>query len=186
MRCISLCRLGLALGAFLGLATAFDAHNAFAQQVPYKASGTDAQYSPFTGYYEGTGTGTHVGKHSFFGSVDLPLVPLPLPEDEPDVFFRAAFTGSQIIVAANGDILAGDFDGEVKLRFFNPLVPEEFATGRWEADLDIDPDSSTGRFAKASGTLTLVADNPPFNPFIDPVYPFDWTVKGKFDLGKRK
>ena len=177
---------GIGVGLIVGLAVVLTAsQGAVAQLVPFKASGAGAEYDPATGAYEGPGTGTHLGKCLFIGTVDLAkLTPLPLPDDDPAVFFRAAFCGFHSYVAANGDVLAGDFTGEVSLSVFDLTDPDKFATGRWDASFVVDQASSTGRFANASGEVDLVAINPPFDPTAD-VYPFYWVADGELDLGKK-
>ena len=55
--------------------------------------------------------------------------------------------GTMTFTAANGDVLAADFEGSSVLVELGLVLITEHAT--------IDPDSSTGRFAGASGSFTL-------------------------------
>lgn len=147
---------------------------AAAQSVPYKASGTDADYAPGTGDYMGAGNGTHVGKHVIAGNV----VPVGVFFPEPGVFFDGTFTGTQTVIAANGDTIDMELSGDVTLVFNE----DGLAEGAWFPEFTIT--GGTGRFANASGVLSGVAINPPFNPAAA-VWPFDWDISGKINLGRK-
>ena len=115
--------------------------------------------------------------------MDVPLLPTifePAPSTPGEVFFRAPFGGSQTITIedGSGDILAGDFTGEVELKLNELGIP----VGEWSGKLAIDPLSSTGRFAGAAGTLEIAAVNPPFDPTALE-FPFDWTISGDIVFG---
>lgn len=161
----------------------------FAQSVPFKASGKNAQYYPFgvpdqqsPGDYVGTGKGTHLGKHAIIGNVQANGAFAAGPLEVGDVFFSGPFEGSQIAVAANGDELASDLSGDVVLTVcsLEPFMVE----GIWFPEFTIDTANSTGRFRNASGSFSGVAINPPFSPF-SPTWPFDWTMEGVIDLGRK-
>ena len=153
-----------------------------AQSVPFEASGADAGFDPGIpgeglGHYKGQGTGTHLGKHQITG--DLTYVGDFFPT--PDVFFSGTFEGTQTTTAANGDTLELDVIGTVVLDFD---ATTGLASGTWLPNFTIT--NGTGRFANATGSSTGVAVNPPFDPFTDPIWPFDWSMTGEIDLGKKK
>ncbi len=150
------------------------AQEANAQAVPYKASGTDAEYYPGSGDYEGVGNGTHVGKHTIAGNVNPDGVFFP----EPGVFFAGTFTGTQTVTAANGDTIAMDLSGDVILVFNDDGLVE----GTWFPEFTIT--GGTGRLANASRTLFGTAVNPPFNP-ASQAWGFYWDISGTIDLGRK-
>ena len=163
--------------------------SAFAQGVPFKASGENAKYYPFgipeeqnPGDYVGTGKGTHLGRHAIIGNVLADGVFATGPLEVGDVFFSGPFEGSQLAIAANGDVLASNLSGDVTLTVYSldPFLVE----GIWFPEFTVDTVNSTGRFANASGAFSGVAINPPFDPSA-PVWPFDWTMEGVIDLGKK-
>ena len=136
--------------------------NASAQNVPWFASGTNAEYTPATGDYAMEGIGLHTGRQSIQGNV----VPVGVFFPSPGVFFEGTFAGSQTVTAANGDTIEMDLSGDVLL-----LWDGSSAYGDWYPNFTIT--GGTGRFANASGNLTGVATNPPFDPFTDLTWPFD-------------
>lgn len=150
--------------------------NADAQVVPFKGSGMDSTYSPVTGDFSGFGKSTHMGRTYTFGNVQPDGAFFP----EPGVFFAGTFTGVQVLIAANGDSLAFDIDGEVVLEF-DPDTG--LVVGTWTSTTTIT--GGTGRFANASGSAEVVATNPPFDP-IAAEWLFDYSFNGKINLGKRK
>jgi hypothetical protein len=145
-----------------------------AQSVPYKSSGQDAQYTPGDGDYCGVGKGTHMGKHVIDGNVQADGEFFPAP----GIFFAGTFEGTQTAIAANGDELTSSLQGEVVLTF----TEEGLVTGLWFPEFTIT--GGTGRFANASGELTGVAINPPFDPFTTDTRPFDWFIDGTINLGR--
>lgn len=143
-----------------------------AQTVPYKTKGTGI-YSPVTGDYSGSGTGTHMGAHTFFGNIAIS------PTANPFVFdFHS--TVDQTTIAANGDILFFSVSGQVE------LVPLDstFTTfsAIWTGDFVVT--GGTGRFAgakPASQPLAVIAINDPFT-FADPQWSFSWTLTGQIKV----
>jgi hypothetical protein len=173
-----------AFAIFITLAALLLPHSAHAQEVPMKASGTNAQYFPFgdgnqnaPGDYGGFGKGTHLGKHLVAGNVTADGTIFPAP----NIFFAGTFFGSQSLFAANGDRLDIELlEGDVLLDFD---VETDLASGTWSTIGVIT--GGTGRFDKASGVVDIVAINPPFDPFSTIAWPFDWFIDGTIDLGKK-
>ncbi len=147
-----------------------------AEVVPFKASGTNAEYNSLTGDYSRMGRGTHLGCHSITGQVIPDGVFFP----SPDIFLSGTFAGTQTATAGNGDTIEMSICGDVVL----PFDPQSgMATGLWFPVFAIT--GGTGRFVNASGTLEGVVINPPFNPFGPPIWKFDWSIDGEFDYGRR-
>jgi hypothetical protein len=92
-----------------------------AQEVPFKGSGSNAQYFPAgdgdqnaPGDYGGIGNATHLGKHLVAGNVTAVGDIFP----EPNIFFEGTFSGSQSQFAPNGDRLDVELlEGDVLLEF---------------------------------------------------------------------
>ena len=149
-----------------------------AQVVPYKASGTHAQYNPLSGEYSGDGKGLHLGKHNITGQV-FPVPSVYNPTAGPgEVFFAGTFTGFQTATAANGDTLNSTLSGSVTLT----VGDDGLVSGIWTPEFEF-MGSASGRFRNATGTLPGVAINPPFDR-TSATWPFDWFVDGEFDMGK--
>ena len=153
-------------------------------------SGASATYDPFTGVYSGPPGTSNLGPISIAGTViNLPLSPTIIVNNPTpgQIWFQAPFEGEQTLTHhATGDILAGDLAGVVELELisgdpldpaFNPL-PGSSSQGVWAAQFFIDPTTSTGQFAGATGALDVTAFNPPFDWTVAP-YVFDWTVDGE-------
>jgi hypothetical protein len=152
-----------------------------AQLAALNMSGKKAQYDPANFTYEGGGTGTHVGRHHVGGKIEIVSVDPP----RPGVFFSGEFAGDglQSHVAANKkDVL---YVKIVKGRVELLLNEQGLVFGTWTASAEIQ--GGKGRFADASGDEVVVkAINPPFDPAKVETWPFDWFVKGRIDLGKRR
>jgi hypothetical protein len=148
------------------------ARESLAQVVPYKTKGTGV-YFPATGEYSGSGTGTHMGKHTFIGFVSVS------PTADPLVYnFESTFP--QITIAANGDTILFDVTGQVQ---FIPL-DSTFTTfsAIWTAAFTVV--GGTGRFANvapAAQPLTGIAINNPFT-FAESEWTFSWTLDGSIAL----
>ena len=157
-----------ALAAF-GLQT-----TSLAQTVPYSASGANAIFEPGNGDYFGFGNGLHLGRHSIDGNV------IPVGEffPEPGVFFRGTFSGTQVVTAADGSTLTMTLNGDVELVFNDQGAAE----GMWFPNFEVIDGS--GRFEGATGSMSGVAINPPFDPNAAE-WPFDWYIDGTLDLNKR-
>lgn len=153
---------------------AVTAPHANAQDVPIKGSGENSSFDPTTGDFYATGVMSHLGKMTGIGNVvpDGDFFP------EPGVFFAGTFAGSQVFIAADESVLEADLQGEVLLVF----TEDGLVTGTWSAHWSIT--GGTKRFAGASGAMTGAAINPPFNPFADPLWAFDWFAEGTIDLAK--
>ena len=154
-----------------------------AQTVPYKASGTNAQFNPYAGpgmgVYTGTGQGTHLGKHKIDGDIYYAEdFVLNFAAGPGEVFASGNFTGRQTVTAANGDKLNSTITGSVELTVGDDLL----VSGTWYPTFELE--GGTGRFSNSSGTVGGAAINPPFGRF-DPIWPFDWFVDGKFNLGQK-
>lgn len=163
--------------------------NSYGQIVPYKASGTNAGYSPGTGDYDGQGTGTNVGKHDNAGNVVLSDLVEVL--DDGCLVFNF-FIAEHRVTAANGDGFSLSAEGQVALC---PIDPDDESTryfAVWGGDFHVTENSGTGRFKNvgpANDPLTLLAVNDPFDfPVIDPeaIWTFSWEFNGKIDLGRRR
>ncbi len=153
------------------------AQDGIGQTVPYFALGRNAQFDPISGDYAGEGRGLHLGRHEIRGNV------LPDGEffPEPDIFFEGTFTGTQTVIAANGDTIEMEMYGDVLLEYD---AKTNTAFGTWYPNFEI-VEGGTGRFANASGFLSGEAVNPPFE--IDAAtWPFDWFIEGEIDLGKKR
>ena len=84
--------------------------------------------------------------------------------------------------AANGDELYMEFSGSVVLEYVDGSEEKE-AFGEWTAKGRIT--GGTGRFANATGEdILIVAVNPPFD-VSQSAWPFDWSIDGEIDLGKK-
>jgi hypothetical protein len=148
------------------------ARGSLAQTVPYKTSGTGV-YSPSTGDYSGSGVGTFLGKHTFFGNVAI------TPTGNPLVFdFQG--TVPQETIAANGDMIFFSLSGQVELIPLNSTFTTFSAI--WTGEFVVD--GGTGRFANsrpAAQPLAVIAINDPFT-FADPVWTFSWELDGSTEL----
>jgi hypothetical protein len=143
-----------------------------AQEVPYKTKGTGV-YSPATGDFSGTGTGTHMGKHSFFGNVMTSKTADPL-------VFNFSLTAPQQTVAANGDVLYFSGSGQVQLYPLDSTFTT--FTAIWSGQYEVV--GGTGRFANVAPggqPLQVTATNDPF-ALSDPEWTFSWTVEGEILL----
>ena len=145
-----------------------------AKDVPLKGSGRNSSFDPATGDFYATGVMSHLGKMTGIGNV----VPVGDFIPEPGVFFAGTFAGSQVFIAADGSVLEADLQGEVLLVF----TEEGLVTGTWSVSWDIT--GGTGRFFGATASTTGAAINPPFNPFTDPIWAFDWFTEGTINLAK--
>lgn len=67
---------------------------------------------------------------------------------------------------------------------FSESEDDGMVSGIWYPTFEL-MGSDSGRFKNATGTVPGVAINPPFDRF-DPIWPFDWSINGKFDMGKKK
>lgn len=147
---------------------------AVGQVVPYKTTGVGV-YQPVNGNYGGSGTGTHVGNHTFVGNV------LTSPTSHPLVFdFEILTSNPQVTIAANGDRVFYSGSGQVQLI---PLEPTfTFFSAVWSGTFVVE--GGTGRFATmAPGPqpLNVVAINQPFT-FADPQWAFTWQLNGFVQL----
>ena len=163
--------------------------------VPLKGAGSDALFYPMgvdangdgdfddkdditPGYYAGFGKATHLGKTFIEGAV----TEISSNPSEPGEFINADFSGVQTLRAANGDELYMEFSGSVVLEYVDGSEEKE-AFGEWTAKGRIT--GGTGRFANATGEdILIVAVNPPFD-VSQPAWPFDWSIDGEIDLGKK-
>jgi hypothetical protein len=139
-----------------------------AGEVPYKTKGTGT-YTPANGDFSGSGTGTHMGNHTFSGNV------ITMPTTDPLVY-NFSLTSPQQTVAANGDTLYFSGTGQVQ------LIPLDSTfttfTAVWTAQYVVV--GGTGRFANAGPgdqPLQAIATNNPFT-FSDPEWTFSWTIDG--------
>ena len=143
-----------------------------AHTVPYKAKGTGI-YSPVTGNYSGSGDGTPLDEHTFFGNIKISPTANPLVFD-----FHS--TVDQTTIAEDGDEIFFSVSGQVE------LVPLDstFTTfsAIWTGHFVVT--GGTGRFAgakPASQPLEVIAINDPFT-FADPQWTFSWELAGKIQL----
>jgi hypothetical protein len=158
-----------------------------AQTVPDEASGM-GYYRLLTllgGIYGGGGTGTHLGAQTFLGNVTLTPIVVDPTTDPPTVNplkfdFSILPTDPQETVAANGGKIYFSGAGEVD------LIPqhETFTvfSAVWLGHFKVE--GGTGRFVNAGPgpqPLDVIAINDPFT-FADPVWSFDWELKGKLRL----
>lgn len=167
--------LMLAIGVIASQCT--DAH---AQDVDYAAIGFDAAFTPdfttFTGDYEGDGIGNLLGAQTIEGTIAF----TGIQDFANGIFFEGVFSGTQTVTAANGDTLEMTLSGTVLLTFTDATFTA--VEGEWYPSFKIT--GGSGRFKNAAGCLEGVAINPPFNP-TSQVWPFDWSIEGEIDLGKR-
>jgi len=161
-----------AMLALTVLFLATTASKSLAQSVAYETHGTGV-YSPVTGNYGGSGVGTHLGEHNFFGNVAVS------PTDHPLVF-NFYSTAPQETIGSNGDKLFFSTSGQVT------LIPLDATFTTWSAIWtgDFVVEGGTGRFANAmpaAQPLRVVAINDPFT-FLDPEWSFSWEVSGRIVL----
>jgi hypothetical protein len=143
-----------------------------AQSVAYKTHGTGV-YSPITGAYSGSGEGTHLGAHTFFGNVATS------PTDNPLVF-NFFSTAPQETIGANGDKLYFTSSGQVTLIPLDATFTTFSAI--WTGDFVLV--GGTGRFANAGPAaqpLRVIAINDPFS-LSDPEWSFTWELSGRIVL----
>lgn len=150
---------------------------AAAQVVPFRASGSNSIYDPFTATTTASGKATHMGKITASGFA------VPTPTANPLVLEWTA-VGFQF-TAANGDQLFFDGSGVVNLI---PQGGNQF-TAVWTAEFNVS--GGTGRFANATSTsepLQVLAINDPFvfPPNPGDIWTYDWSMTGQIDLGKRR
>ena len=151
---------------------------ASSQIVPYKAFG-QGFYEPSDGDYGGSGNATHLGKHLFTGNVMVSEEPVD-PENPLLFSFEITAEDPQVTVAADGSELCFSGNGLVQLIPLNETFTEFGAI--WFGEFHVE--GGTGRFAHAGPgpePLSVTAINDPFT-FLDPVWTFDWTLKGKISL----
>ena len=168
-------RLVVLVVAFVAIAAM--SQTTSAQTVPYKASGSNAEFSAITGDYGGSGKATHLGKHVFFGGQIAVTQTGALT-------FDWEFTLPQETIAADGSKLYFDGVGTVELI---PLDNLGNFTAEWTGEFHVL--GGTRRFANAgpaAAPLQVIAVNDPFNFFTDPVWTFSWELTGEIDLGRRK
>ena len=151
-------------------------NQAGSETLPVEGFGSGATYDQSNGEYGGPAGTSNLGPISIAGVVnDISII--EDPDAPPEVFFQANFGGEQMITDDNGDAMAGIFSGIVVFQ----INEDGLTTGVWEALFEVNPLTSTGRYAGATGTLEIVAVNPPgFNP-AGPTLPFDWTVSGELN-----
>lgn len=133
--------------------------------------GSSNWYSNPLGCEAGATTITEAsGRTTGMGSVDLHMAHCP----QSDV----TFAGDFVLVAANGDELHGTYAGT------GDLTPEA-PVGSWFHGTGVmlfDPDTSTGRFAGATGQATIVMAML-FEGYEDPEWPGYWAWFGHLELG---
>src|SRR5262245_48375203 len=142
------------------------------QTVAYKTSGTGI-YAPLTGDYSGSGIGTHLGAHTFFGNIETSPTANPLVFD-----FNS--TVDQETTAANGDKVFFSFSGQVTLIPLDATFTTFSAV--WSGEFVVQ--GGTGRFANAKPAaepLKVVAINDPFT-FADAEWSFAWELSGEIKL----
>ena len=164
-------RLTILTTAVVLVTLSANARESFAQVVRYKASGTDASYSPLTGYYSGAGRATHLGKVTVFGYVTTSPTANPL-------VYTFESNGPTTTVNAHGDSILFTVSGTVELSTVDGVT----FTAIWSGEFVVV--GGTGRFANVGPgpePLQVVAINEPFT-FADPEWTFSWTVDGSITL----
>ncbi len=164
-------RLTILTTAVLLVTLSSGARESFAQVVPYKARGTEASYSPLTGYYSGTGQATHLGNVTVFGYVTTSRTTDPL-------VYTFQSSGPTTTVAANGDTILFTVSGTVQFFTLDGIT----FTAIWSGEFVVV--GGTGRFANVGPgpePLQVVAINDPFT-LTDPEWTFSWTLDGSITL----
>lgn len=145
-----------------------------AQVVPFHAEGKNAEYSPISGTYSGSGVGVRLGTCKVEGFA------IPTPTSNPLVL---DWTGGGPVTAANGDQIFLTGGGQVQLV---PLGGTIFSAV-WSGNFNVV--GGTGRFASAGpGTapISVTAVNSPFDILNDPVWNFSWSLDGDINLGRKR
>ncbi len=161
-----------ALMALALLTLSVAARESVAETVPYHAIGIGA-YSPINGDYSGSGIGTPIGAHTFYGNVAV------WPTSNPLVF-QFASTVDQETVDCNGDTITFSSSGQVQLIPLNKT--NTIFSAIWTGQFVVT--GGTGRFANAQPAakpLSVIAINDPFM-LTDPVWNFFWTLDGSIRL----
>ena len=169
--------LAFALVAALGFVLNQTSH---AQIVPFRASGSEALYSPDTAITTATGKATHMGKINGSG------VAFPTANLGNGLYEWTALDYE--ITAANGDQIF--FHGGGLLQFI-PLGGNMFYAV-WSGEFYVD--GGTGRFSNvgpASEPIAVVAINDPFeldangDPIPGDTWTYSWSLDGKINKGNK-
>ncbi|MFT5302982.1 MAG: hypothetical protein ACI814_003799 [Mariniblastus sp.] len=153
----------------------------YAQVVPFKASGDNAQYFPEDEVTTAVGKATHMGKVTASG--------IAFPDGDPIGPGKFEWMALDYeMTAANGDQICFHGGGELQ---FIPLGGNMFSAV-WSGKFYID--GGTGRFANVSDDgvpLDVIAINDPFeldesgDPLPDDVWTYSWELNGDINLGKK-
>lgn len=119
-----------------------------------------AEFFRVTTFASVTGTASHMGR------VHLEFAHCPHPETGP-------VAGQLGIVAANGDVLYGEYHGLPDESIIVTFLPEMTEARPFCGLLNDVPCESTGRFAEASGTTILEFGAEPSDEE-DPFQPWSW------------
>lgn len=149
-----------------------------AQTVPARLVGAGAFNSSDLSF-SGSALGNHFGNCSFAGSAAL------FPLDETGLY--QGYIAPDIYTAANGDTLELLGIGTLTLEPIGVTSGGEVIfTALWDGTWSVVPDGeNTGRFANASGSYELTAENLPFT-FSDPYWYFTYEKVGELNLGRRR
>ena len=157
-----------------------------AQNVPFKASGTNAVYNTATAETIGPGHATHMG-NAVGAGLAIPGGEVD-PVNFPGLFYWTAANYS--MTASNGDKIFFNGGGTVQ---FIPIVGSTYFAV-WSGEFNVEPGQGTGRFSTAGPAdepISVQAINDPFqldangDPLPGAIWTYSWTLDGKIDLGKK-
>jgi hypothetical protein len=124
----------------------------------------DSEDEEFRDFFRVTTFTSADGRASHMGKVHMEFAHCANP-------FTGPVDGQLAIVAANGDVLYGEYNGTPE-GILVTFMPEKTARATCELLNDV-PCESTGRFADASGTALMQADAEPGDPE-DLYVPWPW------------
>ena len=161
----------LLVAATFAMAVTTISDTASAQVVAFNSTGFDNEYNPATATFGGTGHTSVMGPTIGAG------IAIPEATDDPLVL---NWSGGGYFEDRNGDRVYFSGGGKV---FLTPLGGTRF-TATWKAKFDIL--GGTGRYENAGPAnepLDVTAINQPFDMATDPLWFYDYKIKGKIDLG---